>query len=575
MRPCAIFQLAADRGAFARFLGFPVVNRPAAASTAGAVTVERQAREVIACGLVAAVAASVAVLVLPRGGDLAAHLYRTGLVRHGILVWDNLWFAGQYPLASYSLLYYPLAALVGNAVLGVAGAVAAAAIFASVATREWRSAGRWPARAFAVLLAGQAFTAAYPYDLGLATLLGTLWALQRRRARLAALCTLLTLGFSPLAFLFLALALLALFLHRRRLNRNVLAVGAAVAGAAAVQLAFLVELPSPGLVYPYGAWRLLAGLAVAGLGVALSLRGRGGAALASLFGVWAAASVVVYLVPSPIGHNLVRASVFVFPLMLVAGALADFRPRWLGITAAAAALAANVAPYAPMIADRTSTAGSKVSFWRPIIGFLDRHRVEAGFRVEVVPTANHWEAYYLPRAGFALARGWYRQLDIADNPALYARRLTPPLYRAWLRSRAVRYVVLADLPLEAIDGEREAALLRSAGSGLREVWHDRRGSVYELPDPTPILTGPGSTTVTAIGSSTISGRVGRPGVYLLRVHFTPYWSVLRGSLCLAPSRTAMTLLEMRMAGRFTIAAIESPGRLLTAIFDHDRSRCRR
>jgi hypothetical protein len=435
---------------------------------ATAIAPERQAREVVACGLVAAVAASIAVLVLPRGGDLAAHLYRTGLVRHGILVWDNLWFAGQYPLASYSLLYYPLAAAVGNAVLGIAGAVFAAAIFASVATREWRSAGRWPARAFAVLLSGQAFTAAYPYDLGLATLLATLWALQRGRGRLAALCTLLTLGFSPLAFLFLALALVALFLHRRRVNRTVIAVGAATLFAGGVQLAFLTELPSPGLVYPYGVWRLLAGLAVAALGVALSLRARGGSALASLFGVWAAASVVVYLVPSPIGHNLVRASVFVFPLMLVTAALAEFRPRWLAIGAAAAALAANVLPYAPMIADRASSAGSQLSFWRPVLAFLDRHRTDAGFRVEVVPTANHWEAYYLPTAGFALARGWYRQLDIADNPTLYAPRLTAPLYRAWLRSHAVRYVVLTDLPPEAIDAPREARLLRSASPRPRQ-----------------------------------------------------------------------------------------------------------
>ena len=541
---------------------------------ATAIAPERQAREVVACGLVAAVAASIAVLVLPRGGDLAAHLYRTGLVRHGILVWDNLWFAGQYPLASYSLLYYPLAAVVGNAVLGVAGAGAAAAIFASVATREWRSAGRWPARAFAVLLAGQAFTAAYPYDLGLATLLGTIWALQRGRARLAALCTLLTLGFSPLAFLFLGLALVALLLHRRQVNRAVVAVGVAVVFAAGVQLAFLVELPSPGLIYPYGIWRLLAGLCVAGLGVALSLRARGASALASLFGVWAAASVVVYLVPSPIGHNLVRASVFVFPLMLVTAALAEFRPRRLAITATLAALAANVLPYAPMIADRASSAGSQLSYWRPILGFLGRHRSEAGFRVEVVPTANHWEAYYLPTAGFALARGWYRQLDIADNPALYAPRLTAPLYRAWLRSRAVRYVVLTDLPPEAVDAPREARLLRSADSGLRKVWHDRTASIYELPRPTPILTGPGDAAITTLGASRISGRVKRAGVYLLRVHYTRYWTVVRGSLCLAPSATAMTLLDIRNAGRITITAIESPAGLLTAIFDHDRNVCR-
>jgi hypothetical protein len=36
----------------------------------------------------------------------------------------------------------------------------------------------------------------------------------------------------------------------------------------------------------------------------------------------------------------------------------------------------------------------------------------------------------------------------------------------------------------------------------------------------------------------------------------------------------MTLLDIRNAGKFTIAAIENPTRLLTAIFDHDGSACR-
>jgi hypothetical protein len=36
--------------------------------------------------------------------------------------------------------------------------------------------------------------------------------------------------------------------------------------------------------------------------------------------------------------------------------------------------------------------------------FLAAHPAP-GFRLEVVPTSNHWEAYYLPRAGYALARG--------------------------------------------------------------------------------------------------------------------------------------------------------------------------
>jgi hypothetical protein len=535
--------------------------------------VEQPLPEVLVCGLAAAALSAFVVLAVPRGGDLAAHLYRTGLVRQGVLVWDNLWFGGQYPLSSYSLLYYLLAAVVGNTVLGIAGVAIAAAIFASIAHHEWRAAGRWPARSFAVLLAGQAFTAAYPYDLGVSTLLATLWALQRRRLRLAVCFVALTLGFSPLAFLFLALVLLALFLGQRRVNRHTLGMAAAVLAAGGVQIAVLAALPTPGLVYPYGTWRLLVGLAVAGLGAVVALRGRGGRPLAAIFLVWAAATVVADLVPSPVGHNLIRASVFLLPLVLASAGLAGFRPRWLAIGAAVVALAANVLPYAAMVSDRSSSADARSSFWRPVVRFLSAHS-GPGYRVEVVPTANHWEAYYLPRAGFALARGWYRQLDIADNAPLYAQTLTPAAYRAWLRERAVRYVVVPRLPLEAIDAGREATLVRSASTGLREALATRAAVIYELPRPRPILTGAGAAAITSITASRIDGWVARPGRYLLRVNFTPYWKVAYGSVCLrrAGVRT-MTRLDAARPGPFSIRALETPLDVLGSLLDDDHAPC--
>ena len=535
--------------------------------------VASEPREVAVCGTVALGLSAFMVLALPRGGDLAAHLYRTSLVQHGILVWDNLWFAGQYPLSSYSLLYYPLATLVGNAALGIGGVVLAAAIFASVALREWRNVGRWPARAFAVLLAGQAFTAAYPYDMGLAALLGTVWALQRRKTWVAVCCTLLTLGFSPLAFVFLALALLALFLWRRRVSRQTFVLMGALGLAAGVQLALLELLPSPGIVYPYGSWRLAAGLALCAAGVALSLSGRAGWPIASIFLIWAIASVVTSIVPSPVGHNLIRADVFVVPLMLVAAARAEFRPRWLAVVGIAGALAANVGPYLAMIPDRSSGIAATAAYWRPVLRFLRVHDSPA-FRVEVVPTANHWEAYYIPHAGFALARGWYRQLDIADDAALYAPTLTAASYRDWLRGRAVRFVVLPNLPLEAIDAQREASVLRSPGSGLTVVRRTANATIYELPHATPLLTGPARATITSMQSSRLSGYVATPGTYLLRTRYSPYWSVTRGSLCVARAKSAMTLLRISRAGAFTIQATETPGGVIADLLDRDSHRCR-
>jgi hypothetical protein len=522
--------------------------------------------EMVYCATLAAATSSVAVFVAPAGGDLAAHLYRTSLVQHGLLVWDNLWFGGQYPLASYSLLYYPLAAVVGNTALGIAGVVASAALFSSLLEREWSRAGRWPARIFALLLAGQAFTAAYPYDVGVASMLAALWALQRGRLWLVSLFTVLTVLVSPLAFVFLFLAVSAVFVRRFRVNRAVLWTAAAIVVACAVELGVLIGLPSPEGAYPYGTWRLLAGLAVVAPGVVLALRGRGGWRLASLFVIWAAASVLAYGIPSPIGHNLVRVSVFLVPLILVAAALADYRPRWLAAVALAGALAANVLPYLPMVSQRTIGVDARRTYWQPLIGYLRRH-LAPGYRVEVVPTANHWESYYLPAAGIPLARGWYRQLDIAQNPILYGVGLGPRTYPTWLRAYAVRFVVVANLPLEAIDAVREARIVESPRSGLRLVMRTRSFDVYELPRPTPLLTGPGHPTVTRFTGDAIAATTTRAGTYLLRVHYTPYWHVA-GDVCVGAAG-ALTRIRVRRPGPFALRAIESPLALLAARIDGD------
>ena len=85
-----------------------------------------------------------------------------------------------------------------------------------------------------------------------------------------------------------------------------------------------------------------------------------------------------------------------------------------------------------------------------------------------MPTAEHWEAYWIPKAGFPLARGWYRQLDQADNPALYAKDLDARPYRRWLRANAVRYVLLSTTaPLDWDGGPQEEKVVRSSRAGLK------------------------------------------------------------------------------------------------------------
>src|SRR5262249_36099960 len=86
----------------------------------------RNRAEAVLAGLLALATALVILAVGPAPGDAPVHLYRTLVVERGDFVWDNLWSGGVYPLASYSLLYYLPAALIGNlALLLLSGALSA------------------------------------------------------------------------------------------------------------------------------------------------------------------------------------------------------------------------------------------------------------------------------------------------------------------------------------------------------------------------------------------------------------------------------------------------------------------
>jgi hypothetical protein len=510
----------------------------------------------------AAVPAALLILLTPTGGDAAAHLYRTLLVREGVYVWDNLWFAGQYPLASYSVLYYLPAALVGNVPLVFCAVLASAALFASISIREWGDAALWPARVFSVLAAGPLFTGTYSYALGLAAMLAALRALQAGRAWLGIAFAALTLGFSPLAFIFLCLVLLAVVVARRRVSVSMLAVGGGLAVLVAAQASSLLLFPTEG-EYPFRSLELVTVLTVSGLGALLALRARGGNVLAALFALWGFASLVVFIVPEPIGENLTRMRSFVFPLMLLTALLARFRPRVVAVAALSAALAYNVVPYAKAFPERTSRPAGE-AFWAPALSFLHNHS-SPDYRVEVVPTYDHWEAYWLPRAGFALARGWYRQLDIAENRVLYKQPLSAPAYRQWLKRMGVKYVLLpVGTRLGKKGAEWEAQLLRSGRVGLTEVYRTVDWRIFELPRPAKIITGPSPAWLEAFRHERIAGWTTARGVYRLRVRYMPHWEVRRGQVCVAPAADGMTRLHVYKSGAFTLALDQRPTDLVRA-----------
>jgi hypothetical protein len=523
----------------------------------------------------AALTAAFAALVLavgPAPGDAPVHLYRTFLVRDGALIWDNFWYAGTYPLASYSLLYYLPAALVGNLPLVFAAAVASTVLFASIAFREWGSAALWPSRVFGVLAAAPMFTGLYAYSLGFTAMLATLKLLQLRRLRLAAVVAALTVGFSPLAFAFLCLIVGAYAVSRRQITRRHLWFGVGLGVAAGIEVLALVLFPAGTGTYPFH-WVDFGGvLIVTALGVLVARHARGGGPLVAFYALWGLGSVVVYIIPSPLGDNWTRLSAFVFPVMLLTASLAGFRPRRLVLFALAFAFTYNFVPYALLVPSRLDNETQQASFWRPALGFLRTHD-QPGYRVEVVPTAEHWEAYWIPKSGFPLARGWYRQIDTADNPALYRKHLGVGAYRSWLRSNAVRYVLLSTTaPLDWDGGPQEARVLRSPRSGLHVVFRSANWTIYELPHATPLLTGPANPIVTAFGHTVVRGRVFAAGRYLLRAHYSPYWR-LYGAGCAAPGPDKMTILDLTRPERFTLGVPGTPGGLVRELFNGKQATC--
>ena len=166
--------------------------------------------------------------------------------------------------------------------------------------------------------------------------------------------------------------------------------------------------------------------------------------------------------------------------MLLTAFLSHFRPRWLVVAALCAALAYNVVPYLMLIPYRSDGRSADSAFWSQAVDYVRTHGA-GGYRVEVVPTASHWEAYWVPKADIALARGWYRQLDEADNSVLYGQQLSGQEYRAWLRSVGVRYVVRPLTKLDFAGATGEAELLDSGRSGLVPVLRTSQVVVYELP----------------------------------------------------------------------------------------------
>ena len=510
----------------------------------------RAAGRPLGAALLAAACALALALLGPPGGDQAAHLYLTEAWRdNGWQLWDNFWYSGRYAQVNYSLLFYPLAALLGTTTVVAGSCAGAAGAFAALLRRRWPAIATGPAVAFALLVPLAVAAGTYPFLLGLALALATLLALGAGRRGVALVGVLATAAAHPLALAFLLVVLLAAAVSTRGWWREraylVLAVGtAAVAG---VQALLLRGFASADAHYPFDPKDALA---IAGFCAAGLLLTRGLAdqrTLRAVFVGYAALGALAFALSSPLGGNAVRLLLLMgVPLLLLPLAARGFKPRGVALVVLAGVLMWQALPAVAGWRTATESRAQNEDFWYPVIAFLEQNS-DPNHRVQVVATADNWEAFYLAKRGVPLARGWFRQDDFPANEVLYDEPLTPQAYRAWLRRTGVRYVLLPREPLD-YSARNEAALLRSGTSGLSQVVRVGGWTIFELPDATPIATPADDIEVVRLTSSSVTLRADRPGVYRLRLSYTPYWRVERGVACAAPREPWGTELRVTRAG---------------------------
>jgi hypothetical protein len=504
-----------------------------------------------------------------RGVDQAAQFYRVMEFKaHGLTLWDSGWYGGNFPLG-YSVLFPVIGATLGIKVASVAAAVLATWAFDRVITAYFgsRPLGTWY---FAVSTLLPVTIGQLPFLTGEAFGLTALVALQRRRRALALGLGLLAALCSPLAAAFLAMVCLAWAAYGRG-RRVWLIATAAVSLTVIVLLGALFPGEGP---FPFP-WQ---GLVVTELLCLTALtplvRTTPVVRLGALF--YAAASFFSFLVPNPLGGNAPRlAATIGVPLLacfltapgpamarlspawllsrITGGRVIELGPRWR-VAAVALVVPFAVWQWAPsdtIVTSPSSHPELQQSYYQPLLQELAA-LAPGPIRVEVPPTLEHWEAAFLA-PHVSLARGWERQLDIANNPLFYGPgALTATSYRAWLDTNGITWVALPSAPLDYAGIDEGRLLGDGVVPGLDLVWQTPHWRLWRV-DGSPGLVS-GAATLTSLVPDHLTLSVVQPGPITVRVHYTAFWSVTSGSACLASAPGGWTAVDAFSVGPLELSA---------------------
>ncbi|HEX5224829.1 MAG TPA: hypothetical protein VFW29_06840 [Solirubrobacteraceae bacterium] len=494
----------------------------------------------------------------PRTPDLAAAVYRTNLFsQSGFAIWDSRWYGG-HDLPGYSLLFGPLASLLGVRVLGALCVLASTVLFERVVRLVYGPRARWGAVLFALAAAGDLWIGRISFALGVPLALAAVLALMRTRLLLAACAALLCAAASPVAGALLALAGASHALTARA-PRSLIAL---VLPPAAVVLALVALFPEGGYE-PFPLLSFLATLAVVvGFLAALPADERLLRTAGALYLPMCVACVAIH---TPVGSNVQRYAVLLAAPLLACAWLPQARTRpeahasrarptsaWRAALAGAALCGSLVwTAWGPVreTAAVAGSAGTSAAYYAPLVGFLAR-AAPAPVRVEVPLTRSHWEAALLA-PHVSLARGWEKQLDERYDGVLLRSGLDASSYRAWLLANAVAYVALPDVRLDP-SSAAEGRLVAAGLPYLREVFTSAHWRVYSVVGATPLASGPAA--LTSLGHDRFALAARAPGEVVVRVRYSRYLALTRGSGCVSEAPGGWTRVRLDAAGAAAVAA---------------------
>jgi hypothetical protein len=408
----------------------------------------------------------------------------------------------------------------------------------------------------AVGIVGNLVSGRITFTAGIAFGLATLLALTSDRPWVrrtgAVVGGLLTGAASPVAALFSGLAGVALLLtsRSRRLDGLLVAIGS---GLSIGVMSILFGVNGPMSTIPSDTLRSFTVSVLVALLVTRPAVRAG--ALFSAAGVLVAAAV-----NTPVGLNAGRLSA-TFALAVVAGYATV--PGWIrmpvrlhswGPAALVLLLVAEAQWQHPVAVQELQNAGnpmaSSASF-RPLVAAIDQHGPVG--RVEVVPTADYWEAVYVAES-VPIARGWLRQADVARNPIFFDGHLTAASYLAWLQDNGVSMVAIASGPAASV-GVQEARLVRKHPSYLTPIWHGGVWTLYGVAGAPSVVVG---ATLVSSSDSGVTLDASAAGDVLVRVGWSRWLTVRGPTACLTRGPEGWTTLRVTAPGRYRITSSLDP-----------------